>query len=136
MNEDLKVVREQALRFECNFDSDLEVIEALVTLYCQRCVMRGEIQRLPRAKLINMLSMYLRYGYNTETKKKLKAIFNEPDMTNLNSWNRELRVQGFLIKDIRNENLSYLNEDLMQIKKYYDLAKGKVDIKVMFTLKN
>lgn len=136
MSEQLKVVPESALRFECKFDSDLEVIEALVTLYCQRQMMLGKISKMPRAKLINMLSMYLRYGYNMETKKKLKDIFNEPDMTNINSWNRELRVQGFLVKDFKNENLSYLNDDLKQIKQYYDLAKGKVDIKVMFTLKD
>lgn len=135
MSDNVKVVPESALRFECKFDSDLEVIEALVTLYCQRQMMLKKINKMPRAKLINMLSMYLRYGYNMESKKKLKEIFDEPDMTNINSWNRELRVQGFLIKDFKNENLSFLNDDLQQIKKYYDIAKGKIDIKIMFTLK-
>lgn len=136
VSENLKVVPESALRFELNFESDIEIIEALVTLYCQRRVFRKEISRLPRAKLINMLSMYLRYGYNMETKNKLKDIFGEDDMTNINSWNRELRVMGFLIKDMRNENMSYLNNDLQQIKTYYDIAKGKLDIKIMFTLKD
>ena len=135
MEEKVRVVPESALRFEINFRSDIEVLEALVILYCQRRVLLKDLSRVPRPKLINMLCMYIRYGYSSGTKKKLKEIFNEVDMTNINSWNRELRRDRFLVKDTMNENISFLSKDLKDIKEYYEKAKGKIDIKVMFTLK-
>lgn len=131
----IKVVPESALRFDIKFQTDIEVIGALIILYCQRRVFLKTLNKVPRPKLIEMLVMYIKYGYNMESKEKLRIMFGETDMTNINSWNRELRSQGFIHKDTFNENLSHLNEDLQIVKTYYEKAKGKLDIKVMFTLK-
>jgi hypothetical protein len=93
------------------------------------------LNKVLRPKLIEMLVMYIKYGYNAESKEKLRIMFGEKDMTNINSWNRELRAQGFIHKDQFNENISFLDNDLQMIKSYYEKIKGKLDVKVMFTLK-
>lgn len=80
--------------------------------------MTGQKSKMLRSKLVTLLSIYIKYGYNSESKDYACELLSLKK-TNLNCLNSELREGGFLIKSNMNTRDSYLNPELETLSNYY-----------------
>ena len=85
-----------------------------------------------RAKLVTLLSIYIKYGYSKESKDRACEML-DLKKTNLNCLNSELRDGGFLIKSEMNTRDSYLNAELQELSDYYK-SNGDNPTMVLFSL--
>lgn len=119
-------------QIEINSKNEFEVLENLVTLYsCYKNLAGVERKRL-RYKLVTLLSIYIKYGYNKESKQKALEQLGVK-RSNLNCLNSELRDGGFLIKSDMNTRDSFLHPELKELSDYYNRNKG-LPPNVLFTL--
>lgn len=98
--------------------NDLDSLKKTIYIYSCYKALRDEGKKL-RPRLIDLLSLYMKYGYNTETKSKATEIFGVKRAA-IDSMNLELRRAGYLIMDKMNQNMSHLNDELNQLKDYFD----------------
>lgn len=82
-----------------------------------------------RPKLLEILTYYILYGYNDDTKGIILSSIQNMNMYNLNQNNSELQRKGFLIKDKMLSKVKHLNPTLEKIRSY--LKSEDVD-KAMF----
>jgi hypothetical protein len=112
-------------KFEIHSKNEFHVLEDLITIYSCYRTMTGKSAKMLRAKLVTLLSIYIKYGYNKESKQKACDLLGLKK-TNLNCLNSELREGGFLIKSDRNTRDSYLNDELHQLSEYYQIKDDAV----------
>lgn len=98
--------------------NEFEVLKNLITVYSCYKTMTGQKSKMLRSKLVTLLSIYIKYGYNSESKDYACNLL-ELKKTNLNCLNSELREGGFLIKSNMNTRDSYLNSELETLSNYY-----------------
>jgi hypothetical protein len=98
--------------------NEFEVLKNLITVYSCYKTMTGQKSKMLRSKLVTLLSIYIKYGYNSESKDYACNLL-ELKKTNLNCLNSELREGGFLIKSNMNTRDSYLNPELETLSNYY-----------------
>lgn len=108
--------------------NEFEVLKNLITVYSCYKTMTGQKSKMLRSKLVTLLSIYIKYGYNSESKDYACDLLGLKK-TNLNCLNSELREGGFLIKSSMNTRDSYLNTELETLSNYY---KGKNSEKTLF----
>lgn len=108
--------------------NEFEVLKNLITVYSCYKTMTGQKSKMLRSKLVTLLSIYIKYGYNSESKDYACSLL-ELKKTNLNCLNSELREGGFLIKSNMNTRDSYLNPELETLSNYY---KQKNSDKTLF----
>jgi hypothetical protein len=102
-----------------NSNDELDLIEKLLFFYSSTLVMRGKTRLILNDKLIKILAIYFKYGYNKESKKMVL------DMTGidnrlLNTSNFNLTEQGYLVPDLINIRIKTLNKELQDLKEFYD----------------
>ncbi len=98
--------------------NEFEVLKNLITVYSCYKTMTGQKSKMLRSKLVTLLSIYIKYGYNSESKDYACELLGLKK-TNLNCLNSELREGGFLIKSNMNTRDSYLNPELETLSNYY-----------------
>ena len=98
--------------------NEFEVLKNLITVYSCYKTMTGQKSKMLRSKLVTLLSIYIKYGYNSESKDYACELLSLKK-TNLNCLNSELREGGFLIKSNMNTRDSYLNPELETLSNYY-----------------
>lgn len=79
--------------------------------------MTGAASSILREKLILLVSLYLKYGYNDEAKNKASEILGV-QRSAINSMNLELRNARYLIKDSMNNRVNHLHKDLEELRGY------------------
>lgn len=98
--------------------NEFEVLKNLITVYSCYKTMTGQKSKMLRSKLVTLLSIYIKYGYNSQSKDYACELLGLKK-TNLNCLNSELREGGFLIKSNMNTRDSYLNPELETLSNYY-----------------
>jgi len=119
-------------QLEIKSKNEFEVLKNLITVYSCYKTITGDKTKMLRAKLVTLLSIYIKKGYSKETKNyacKLLGLEKE----NLNCLNSELREGGFLIKSDMNTRVSFLNPELQSLSDYYQANNGDFT-RVMFSL--
>ena len=98
-------------------DDELSQLKKLVYLFsCQR-KMSGQASTELREKLLLLVALYIKYGYNDDAKTKAEEILGVK-RANINSMNLELRNQNYLIKNSMNNRINHLHEDLQALRGY------------------
>lgn len=119
-------------QIEIKSDNEFQVLQKLITVYsCYRTI-TGWKSKMLRAKLVTLLSIYIKYGYSKESKDRACEML-DLKKTNLNCLNSELRDGGFLIKSEMNTRDSYLNAELQELSDYYK-SNGDNPTMVLFSL--
>jgi hypothetical protein len=98
-------------------EDELNHLKQLVYLFSCHRKMSGFSSNELREKLILLVSLYIKYGYNDEAKTKASQILGV-DRPAINSMNLELRNQKYLIKDSMNSRINHLHEDLEELRRY------------------
>lgn len=103
--------------------NDLDSLKKLIYTYSCYKAMRDDGKKL-RPRLIDLLSLYMKYGYSSDTKAKATEIF-EVKRAAIDSMNLELRRAGYLVMDKMNQNMSHLNKELDQLRGYFESRDGE-----------
>lgn len=106
---------------EAKYKTEIELYKSVLKCYNLICS-KGMTERE-----IDFLSMYLKYGYNRETRKIIRESY-DVNSNYIGVLNHTLKTKGFLIKDERNENKKHLSEDLIRIKEF---VEGGSDVKIL-----
>jgi len=123
-----KILKVEVFKTDVKSKNEFEVLKNLITIYSCYKTMTGQKSKMLRSKLVTLLSIYIKYGYNSESKDYACDLLSLKK-TNLNCLNSELREGGFLIKSSMNTRDSYLNTELETLSNYY---KGKNSEKTLF----
>jgi hypothetical protein len=98
-------------------DDELSRLKKIVYLFSCHRKMTGAASSILREKLILLVSLYLKYGYNDEAKNKASEILGV-QRSAINSMNLELRNARYLIKDSMNNRVNHLHKDLEELRGY------------------
>ena len=113
-----KILYVEVFKTDVKSKNEFEVLKNLITVYSCYKTMTGQKSKMLRSKLVTLLSIYIKYGYNSESKDYACELLGLKK-TNLNCLNSELREGGFLIKSNMNTRDSYLNPELETLSNYY-----------------
>jgi hypothetical protein len=109
-------------------DDEIDGLKKIIYLFsCHRRVC-GVTSNVLREKLILLLALYIKYGYNTKTKEKAAKILNVKKPA-INSMNLELRHNDYLVKDPMNTRINHLHKDLVKLQEY---VHGNGDSNMLF----
>jgi len=98
-------------------EDELDGLKKIIYLFsCHRKVC-GVTPNVLREKLILLLALYIKYGYNSKTKEKAAKILNVKKPA-INSMNLELRHNNYLVKDAMNTRINHLHKDLVKLQEY------------------
>ncbi len=98
-------------------EDELDGLKKIIYLFsCHRKVC-GVTSNILREKLILLLALYIKYGYNLKTKEKAAKILNVKKPA-INSMNLELRHNNYLVKDQMNTRINHLHKDLVKLQEY------------------
>lgn len=115
-------------------EDELSQLKQLVYLFSCHRKMSGFASNELREKLILLVSLYIKYGYNDEAKTKASQILGV-DRPAINSMNLELRNQKYLIKDSMNNRINHLHEDLEELRGYVN-TNGEDSLFFMVQIQN
>jgi hypothetical protein len=102
---------------EITVDDELSRLKKIVYLFSCHRKMTGASSSILREKLIILVSLYLKYGYNDEAKDKAAEILSVKRPA-INSMNLELRSANYLRKDPMNTRINHLHDDLEKLRTY------------------
>jgi hypothetical protein len=105
-------------------DEELEKLKKIIYLFSCHRKLNGTSSSVLREKLILLLALYLKYGYNKEAKSKAAEILKVKKPA-INSMNLELRDRKYLIKDVMNTRINHLHGDLEKLREYVTQNDGK-----------
>lgn len=105
-------------------DDELSRLKKIVYLFSCHKKMSGASSNVLREKLILLVALYLKYGYNDEAKNKASDILGV-QRSAINSMNLELRNARYLIKDAMNNRINHLHKDLEELRKYVNNSKDE-----------
>lgn len=109
-------------------EDEIDGLKKIIYLFsCHRKVC-GVTSNILREKLILLLALYIKYGYNSKTKEKAAKILNVKKPA-INSMNLELRHNDYLVKDPMNTRINHLHKDLVKLQEYFHASK---DSNMMF----
>lgn len=100
-----------------------ELVNYFLSVYA---ALEGNKNHKLRPKLVEILSYYVLYGYNDDTKKLIVNIIPNMTLLNLNQINSELQRKGYLLKGVYKDSSRELNSTLKTIKKYIELPNKKM----------
>lgn len=119
---------------ELYYKDDFDALKKLVELFSYRWKVQGRVSNVLRNKLVVLLALYMKDGYNKVTKGKAAEILGV-EMNSINSMNLELRQGSYLFQDKMNTRINHLHPDLLKLKDYIkDLEKGGGQPLVLFRL--
>lgn len=125
----------QIYSLSLSYRDELDGLKKLAELFSYQWKIQGKVPNVLRNKLIVLLSLYLKYGFNKKTKLKASEILGV-GIASVNSMNLELRSGNYLEKDLMNTRINHLHPDLILLKNYMDAlnASGGQPL-VLFQLK-
>lgn len=114
----------EAYVLKLTYKDDFDRLKRLVELFSYRWKMEGKVSTVLRSKLIILLSLYLKNGFNKETKEMASKVLGV-NMASINSMNLELRNGSYLSKDKMNTRINHLHPDLTLLKDYSENLVAK-----------
>lgn len=102
---------------------EFDHLKKIIYLFSYQRKLNDRTVKVLRDKLVLLLALYLKYGYNDKTKDKASEILNV-DRKNINCMNFELRNNGYMVQDSMNARISHLHDDLKKLKEYVDTNDG------------
>jgi hypothetical protein len=115
-------------------DDEIDGLKKIIYLFsCHRRVC-GVTSNVLREKLILLLALYIKYGYNSSTKEKAAKILNVKKPA-INSMNLELRHNDYLVKDPMNTRINHLHKDLVKLQEYVH-SSGDSNMMFLFQVVN
>jgi len=112
------------LATDITVDEELDKLKKIIYLFACHRKLNGSSSSVIREKLILLLALYLKYGYNREAKRKASEILNVKKPA-INSMNLELRDREYLVKDMMNTRVNHLHEDLEKLREYVNENQDK-----------
>lgn len=112
------------LATDITVDEELDKLKKIIYLFACHRKLNGSSSSVIREKLILLLALYLKYGYNREAKRKASEILNVKKPA-INSMNLELRDREYLVKDIMNTRVNHLHDDLEKLREYVNENQDK-----------
>jgi biotin operon repressor len=103
-------------------DNDIELYKSAVLYYSSTRVLRGLNSSMLRTQLVNLLALYVKYGYSRDSRKKSEAILGITEGT-VNTYNKDLRDLGYLIDDDMNKHHKHLHQELKDLQTAIESAK-------------
>lgn len=97
-------------------ESTLDFLEKMLTIYSTYFILSGKGHKNLRPQLAKVLAIYVRYGYNKESREMATKVCGFKDSSRITCLNKELRDAGYLLRDKGNENINHLNEDLEKLR--------------------
>lgn len=95
-----------------NSTSVLDLISKILSHYSTYFITSGKGLKPLSSQLIRVLSIYVLYGYNRESKNLAVEICQLKNANDINVLNKQLRDAGYIVKSFGNDRISHLNEDL------------------------
>lgn len=111
-------------------ENDLELYELFIHLYCVGKQMSGKMALLPRKALITLLAMYLKTGFNDETKELAMDVLGIARKEMINSLNHDLVKEGLLVSGRVSKKDKEVCDDLKEIRDY--IKNGNNDSGLFF----
>lgn len=112
------------LATDITVEEELDKLKKIIYLFSCHRKLNGSSSSVLREKLILLLALYLKYGYNREAKRKASEILNVKKPA-INSMNLELRDREYLVKDMMNTRVNHLHEDLEKLREYVNANQDK-----------
>lgn len=106
----------------CVYKNDIEYVDKLISIYS---IIKMDADKQLRDFEKEVLNFYVRFGYSTETKKKIKKTLKKTDAS-ITQANFHLSKKGYLVPSKRNLSQKNLNPDLQRI--HDNLVSGKKKI--------
>jgi hypothetical protein len=98
-------------------EDEMDRLRKVLVLYSCHKFIKNENQGILKGKLLHLLAMYLKYGYDKSTKEKAAKVLGVT-LGAVNSYNLDLRKLGYLYTDKYNKHISHLHNDLHKLYKY------------------
>lgn len=102
---------------------DIEVLKRLVYLYSVSLVVRGKATVILRKQIIDLTALYIRDGYNRETKNMAAKVLRIK-VNMVDQMNRELTISKILVEDEDGYSGKDLNPELKQLQSTYKNSIG------------
>lgn len=118
---------------ELNVDSTnpINLVENVLEYYTLHSFNEGGSGKKLRPILIKALALYVLYGVNKSTKKKIVSLCGLKDYNRIDSLTKELRDTGFLKRNVLgNDHKSFLSDELAKLSEIVKIIVDKsVDMK-------
>lgn len=118
---------------EINKSDELDGLKKIIYLFSCYRKASGKSSNVLRDKLIILLALYVKYGYNKKTKDKAAKILNV-ERPAINSMNLELRLNSYLVKDTMNTRINHLHQDLQTLQDYINSTEDSNKL-ILFQIK-
>lgn len=90
----------------------MDMISKILSQYSTYFITSGKGLKPLSSQLIRVLSIYVMYGYNRESKALAVEICQLKNANDINVLNKQLRDSGYIVKSFGNDRISHLNDDL------------------------
>jgi len=90
----------------------MDLISKILSQYSTYFITSGKGLKPLSTQLIRVLSIYVLYGYNRDSKNLAVDICQLKNANDINVLNKQLRDAGYITKSFGNDRISHLNEDL------------------------
>ncbi len=107
-------------------EDDIHAFKTLAFLYSAWRVAVGEVKNPLSEKFLLLLAIYLKYGYNNDSRNKAAEIMGIKTSSVVN-MNHDLKAFDYLIDDKYNGRNKFLSKSLLNIKDNYEtcIKNGK-----------
>lgn len=112
--------------FSAKYETETELYTHIIKCYNLIC------NKGMTGREISTLVYYLKYGYSLKTKRMLITELAVTD-NHVNVINCKLREKGLLVQDNRNEQKSFLSEEMEHIKSFVENAGTTKIIPIVFS---
>ena len=114
-------------------ENEIDSLEKILYLYSTYKYLKDNSCVRLRSKLVTLLGLYIKYGYNSESKDTASEILGVKKAS-IDSMNLELRKSGYLIMDKMNQRINHLNDELQVLGEYYRSLDGN-SVPFLFNIK-
>lgn len=106
----------------CHYKNEIDFVDKLITIYS---VISMSAENQLRKFEKDVLNYYMRFGFSTETKKKIEAVEGKSSET-ITQATFYLRKKGYLVNSKTNMSKKTLNKDLRILKEEFIDGKKKI----------
>lgn len=124
-----------SLNLNVSSENDIEELKLLISIFYEIKNHNKEkvVKNYIPEKFQTALCIYILYGYNKESKDKVKKVLGFTKQQQVNALNNNLRGIGLLYKDKMNNSISHLCDELKVIGEFYKKyrQKGKIGLRIV-----
>lgn len=106
----------------CFYKNEIDLVDKLISVYS---IIKMDAASQLRNFEKEVLNYYVRFGYSTETKKKINKLTNKSDAT-ITQTTFHLSKKGYLVQSKNNHSQKKLNVDLQRMRKAFIEGDKKI----------